>query len=593
MSTQQTCHRKPLITIATKNGKQGDNKNYQIPEIDKTTENGCHIFEPVNYTGKVFRDIAQFADNLADYGVEQYDRTLALVMDKTIAQLQQLMNEKQLTSLELVKCYLYRARLYDVDGLNSIIEFNPDIITDAIAADTQREQHGQAGLSLLGIPVGLKDNVATADKLHTATGSAAMLAWEPSRDAFLVQQLRVQGALIFGKLNQGEWANFTDWRAPNGFSNNGGQTYNPYGLYTTWGSSSGSAVAVAADLMPIAIGSETSGSVLAPAFVNGVIGLKSTRGLISRDYVIPLDVAQDSMGIMGQTIDDVATTMTIVAAIDDNDPYGASCCAAAGWNYQAGLTLAARQSLVVGVEADSSETHDNVHGANHTGQAQLSPSPMQQALFDALKKGGVQVKFVAKFNSVFGDHIADNYFKAPNDLLTILPPGFRDSVNDFLKTLGEEAPFANLDEIIAFNEADPTARMVFGHKWLLDSVADTHTREQSNEIHAFREKVSREIFKKFFIEQQISVLATENIYDDLYSPAGYPALTVPFGRRETTDEMNGMPIGISFMGEHLSDGALLTAGKALELGVKGTKYQLQKPNIEARLSYLTSQSSQA
>ncbi|WP_261817800.1 amidase family protein [Vibrio gallicus] len=554
-----------LTTIANLVGTTCNNDQYS-PHLHPTEE-GVLVQEPSNYCGKLYRNFAQFKDQLADYDDSQYQLDKPLIIGKSIPQLQELMNNKQLSSVELVKFYLYRAGKYDVDGLNSIIEFNPDIISDAIASDKLRAEQGQGDLSLLGIPVGLKDNIATHDKMHTATGAAAMLAWHPSRDAFLVQRLREKGAIVLGKLNQGEWANFTDTRAANGFSNNGGQTHNPYGLFTTMGSSAGSAVATSADLVGFAIGSETSGSVIAPSEVNGVIGLKTTRGLISRDYVIPLDAAQDSMGIMTHTINDLATTLDVMAKIDPTDTYADENQAAIGRDYFDALSETYRHEVIVGVESRM--------GLNNN--TQFDPTSDQQALYQQLKAGGVQVKYV----SYLSNNLSDDYgtwsrIKEPYNFATVLTCGFRDSVNDFLTSLGSDAPFPDLDAIIAYNNENPTARIAYGQDWLIKSVHSPLSRNECQKGHQYRQATARKNMLNFYHKNNIDVLATSyGSYDGVYAPAGYPALTIPYG------EYNSRPISIKFIGLHLAEPQLLAAAKSLEVGINhDSNYILDKPDLE-------------
>jgi amidase len=184
-----------------------------------------------------------------------------------------------------------------------------------------------------GIPVLLKDNIATGDHLQTAAGAAAMLGWDPDRDAFLVRRLRDAGAVILGKANLSEWANYMDSCMPDGFSTNGGQTRNPYGPFDTLGSSSGSAVAVAADLTTVSVGSETQGSIIKPATINSVVALKTSRGLVSRDYILPLLPWQDVPGPIGRTVTDVAALLSAMVGVDENDPETAAAAELSGTDF--------------------------------------------------------------------------------------------------------------------------------------------------------------------------------------------------------------------------------------------------------------------
>ncbi len=219
----------------------------------------------------------------------------ALVKEKPAVEIEKMLDEGQLTSVELVTYYADRIRRYDVDKLNSVIELNPDALADAAVLDDERKAGNLRG-PLHGIPVLLKDNIAAAAPLHTTAGAAVLKDWQADRDAFVVQKLRAAGTIILGKANLSEWANYMDACMPSGFSAVGGQTRNPYGPYDTLGSSGGSAVSVSANLTALSLGSETSGSIVQPGRYNGVVALRPSLGLVGRDYVIPLGPDLDTPG---------------------------------------------------------------------------------------------------------------------------------------------------------------------------------------------------------------------------------------------------------------------------------------------------------
>ena len=236
-----------------------------------------------------------FEAALAGFKPERARAIDALLAARTVPEIRELMAGGKLSSVELVTYYVDRIRRYDVDKLNSVIELNPEALT--IAAQLDREQaNGKARGPLHGIPVLLKDNIATGDQMHTTAGAYALKDWRADRDAFLVRKLRAAGAIILGKANLSEWANYMDPCMPSGFSAVGGQTRHPYGAYDPLGSSSGSAVSVAAHLTTVSVGSETSGSIIQPSRVNSVVALRPSQGLISRDHVIPLGSALDTPG---------------------------------------------------------------------------------------------------------------------------------------------------------------------------------------------------------------------------------------------------------------------------------------------------------
>src|SRR5881296_4494435 len=231
------------------------------------------------------------------------------------------MQAGRLTSLRLTERFLERVEAYDRSGprLNAVLEVNPDAREIADALDRERASSGSRG-PLHGIPIFLKDNIATADRQHTSAGSLALKDCVAPRDAFLVTKLREAGAVILGKANMTEWANFLTTNMPAGYSSRGGQVKNPYGEnLSPGGSSSGSAVAVAADLCTVAVGTETSGSILSPANQNSVVGIKPTLGLISRSGIVPIAASQDTAGPLARTVADAAALLGAMTGVDPAD----------------------------------------------------------------------------------------------------------------------------------------------------------------------------------------------------------------------------------------------------------------------------------
>src|SRR6266436_7065622 len=231
------------------------------------------------------------------------------------------MKDARLTSARLTEWFLQRVETYDRGGpqLNAVLEVNPQARDSAEALDRERASGGIRG-PLHGIPVFLKDNIATADRLHTSAGSLALRDAIAPRDAFLVSRLREEGAVILGKVNMTEWANFMTTGMPAGYSSRGGQVKNPYGDgWSPGGSSSGSAVAVTADLCTVAVGTETSGSILSPANQNSVVGIKPTVGLVSRSGIVPIAASQDTAGPLARTVADAAALLGVLAGADPGD----------------------------------------------------------------------------------------------------------------------------------------------------------------------------------------------------------------------------------------------------------------------------------
>src|SRR5437762_10854832 len=245
----------------------------------------------------------------------------AMIHEATIQELQAALDDGRLTSMRLTRHFLERIEAYDRSGprLNAVLEVNPDAFAIAEALDRERASTGSRG-PLHGIPVLLKDNIATADRLHTSAGSLAFKDVVASRDAFLVTRLRDAGAVILGKSNMTEWANFMTTGMPAGYSSRGGQVVNPYVASSSpGGSSSGSAVAVAAGLCTVAVGTETSGSILSPANANSLVGIKPTLGLVSRAGIVPIAASQDTAGPLARTVADAAALLGALTGVDPRD----------------------------------------------------------------------------------------------------------------------------------------------------------------------------------------------------------------------------------------------------------------------------------
>src|SRR5881296_4452380 len=261
------------------------------------------------------------------------------------------MQDGRLTSVRLTESFLQRVATYDRSGprLNAVLEVNPQAGEIAEALDRERAS-GRIRGPLHGIPVLLKDNVATADRLHTSAGSLALRESVAPRDAFLVTRLREGGAVILGKANMTEWANFMTTSMPAGYSSRGGQVVNPYDpALSPGGSSSGSAVAVAANLCTVAVGTETSGSILSPANQNSIVGIKPTLGLISRSGIVPIAASQDTAGPLARTVADAAALLGVLAGADPGDRATRASRAHARPDYTASLDPRGLEGARVGV----------------------------------------------------------------------------------------------------------------------------------------------------------------------------------------------------------------------------------------------------
>src|SRR5277367_866645 len=248
------------------------------------------------------------------------------VEELTLADIAAAYADGRLTSQRLTQLYLDRIHALDRrgPGLGAVLETNPRALDIAAELDRERQAHGARG-PLHGVPILIKDNVETADRMMTTAGSLALEGWYSSNDAPLVARLRAAGAVILGKTNLSEWANFRSSHSSSGWSGRGGQTRNPYALNRTpSGSSSGSAVAVAANLCAVAVGTETDGSIVSPASINGIVGLKPTVGLVSRSGIVPLSHSQDTAGPLARTVRDAAVLLGLMTGPDASDPASAA-----------------------------------------------------------------------------------------------------------------------------------------------------------------------------------------------------------------------------------------------------------------------------
>jgi len=532
------------------------------------------LSEP-NYTSKRLRDFSPFDSALAKFSPERRRVLDGKLLEATVPKLQDMMQRGEVTAEELVVYYVDRIRRYDVNQLNSVMELNPEALAIARKLDEERKQGNLWG-AMHGIPVLIKDNVTTGDKMHTTAGAAALKDWWGDRDAQLVKNLRNSGAVILGKANLSEWANYVDPAMPSGFSALGGQTRHPYGPFDPLGSSSGSAVSVAANLTAVSVGSETQGSILKPAATNGVVGLKPTHGLVSGDYVIPLVDWMDVPGPIGRTVVDVATLLTALTHTDEGaeenpDPAVAKL---QGTDFTRFLNLEAARQRRVGVSVFSDAAL-----AELERQAIANPPPnlsieQVQSALNELKAENRAAKQAIAALTKQGISVVEIDGRS-------LPPaprsdealrfGFKASLNAFLKTL-PRPPVVALIDVVSFNNADPANRVPYGQRYLeMSQRADSPSADYTK-VRERNQTTSRGILDPIFTAAGIDVLMAPT---QIYAPAGYPAMTVPIGVSQT-----GEPQGVTLIGKRLGEPDLLAVGYAIEQ----TTQARQAPNLEATLA---------
>ncbi|MFV8269344.1 amidase [Flavobacterium sp. GT2N3] len=480
--------------------------------------------------------------------------------EETIGSLREKLASGKYTSEQLVQLYLKRIETIDKNGpqLNSVIEVNPDAVAIAVAMDKEMKA-GKSRGPLHGIPVLIKDNIDTADKMQTTAGSLAMEGNIASNDAFVVKQLRAAGAIIIGKTNLSEWANFRSTQSCSGWSSRGGQTKNAYILdHNPCGSSAGSGAAVSANLCVVAVGTETDGSIVCPASVNGVVGIKPTVGLVSRSGIIPISKTQDTAGPMARTVTDAAILLGVMAAIDSEDSVTLESKGKTQKDYTTFLDVNALKGKRIGIEK----------------KPQGNNKYMNKLLEDAkdlLKKQGATI-------------IEIDYFDKINALgqaeFEVLQYEFKDGLNKYLATAN--AKVKTLKEVIDFNSANEDKAMPYFKQETLESSNAKKGLEDKNYKEALTVSFEgmKRILTTIFNENKLDAIcgitmgpacSIDMIYGDrwggysLTSPAaasGYPHITVPCGM------VYNLPVGLSFFGTSYMEGELIGLGYAYEQASK-------------------------
>jgi amidase len=498
--------------------------------------------------------------------------------EMTVAEMRAAIDAGDLTSRDLVDMYIARIEALDQGGpsLKSVLQLNPD--ARAIAAERDEELAGGTSRGPLhGIPVLLKDNIDTADSLYTTAGSLALMGSTPAEDATVAAQLRDAGAVILGKTNLTEWANFRANQASSGWSGRGGQTLNPYALdRTPSGSSSGSAVAVAANLTAIALGTETNGSIVSPASVNGVVGIKPTVGLTSRAGVIPIAASQDSVGILSRTVEDAAIALGVLTGVDDRDPATSASEGQSHTDYTQFLDENGLQGVRLGVPRD----------ANFTGYSPETDQIFEQTL-DALRALGAEVVDPADIPTVEDLNATPGSFDR-------LKFEFKRDLNAYLEER-QDPEIGSLADLIAFNEEHRDEEMVFFQQEVFEA-----SEAFGEDDQAAYEELSERLTRQSGPEGIDAVLAEHDL-DALIAPsfspatmidlvhgeqflgassgiaamAGYPVISVPMGFAF------GLPVGLTFMGTAYSEPTLLKLAHAFEQATLVRRPPTFRPNSVA------------
>lgn len=486
--------------------------------------------------------------------------------EATIATLQEGMKSGHYTARAITEAYLTRIQELNHKGpeLRAVIETNPEALSIAAALDAERKAKGPRG-PLHGIPVLLKDNVGTHDRNTTTAGSLALEGSIPPRDAFLAARLRAAGAVLLGKANLSEWANFRSTHSSSGWSSRGGQCRNPYALdRCPSGSSSGSAVAAAANLAAVTVGSETDGSIISPSTHCGVVGIKPTLGLISRAGVIPIAHNQDTAGPICRTVADAATLLGAMTGVDERDEATKASRGKALTDYTKFLDPAGLKGAKLGIfHPRSLEDHP------HTDRV-LAES------LAVLKSGGATIVDPVKLATAgkFGD-----------DELEVLLFEFKTDLDRYLADLGAAAPVHSLKEAIDFNAKNRERVMPYFGQELFEQAQGKGPLTDAKYKKALEncQRMSRKegldaIFAEHKLDALVAISGGPAWLIDLVNGdsgtggssqfaavSGYPSITVPAGYAL------GLPIGISFIGPAWSEPALIKLAFAFEQATKVRK----------------------
>lgn len=497
------------------------------------------------------------------------------VVEVSLSELSVALATKQMTSEAITRAYIDRIHSMDAAGprLNSVIAINPDALSMARALDSERAA-GKVRGALHGVPVLIKDNIETSDPMPTTAGSLALKDNQTGRDTPVVARLRAAGAVILGKANLSEWANIRSNRSTSGWSAVGGLVKNPYALdRNACGSSSGSAVAIAASFAAAAVGTETDGSIVCPASINGVVGMKPTVGLISRTHIVPISHSQDTAGPMARNVRDAAMLLTAMAGSDPLDKMTRDADTHKR-DYVAGLSAHALNGMRIGVLRDRAGSH---------------PGTLKQfeASLETLRRGGAQLVDIAESRKDL-EGLGEAEF-------TVLLFEFKAGLDAYLATTPLSVKTRTLADVIAFNIANAQLEMPWFGQEIFEQAQAKGALDSPEYIAALdkAQQLARRKIDALLKEHSVTLLVaptrepawlSDPINGDssrggasatqLPAVAGYPHLTVPAGTVE------GLPVGLSFIGPPWSEQVLLNAGHAFEQLANGRVTPGYKPTLD-------------
>ncbi|NQX71665.1 amidase [Paenibacillus alba] len=471
------------------------------------------------------------------------------IQEADFASMQAAMTRGECTSESLVRAYIERIHRYN-PLINAVLEINPDALEIARTLDYERNTTGIRG-PLHGIPILLKDNIDTHDRMHTSAGSVALAESYAAADAFVAAKLRTAGAVILGKTNMTEWSNFMANRMPAGYSSRGGYVLNPYGpgKYFVNGSSSGSAAAVAANLCAAAIGTETAGSIVGPASQHFLVGIKPTVGLASRSGIIPISISQDTPGPIARTVTDAAILLGAITGIDENDRATLASQNYIPADYTAYLEAGFLRQARIGIPRHYYRVLDEER-----------KSIMESAI-DVLRKQGATV--IDPVELYLEQHPWNN------DVITY---EFKAGLNRYLSQLHADVPVHSLHELISYNHKHATSALKYGQENLI--------RSEQNMMNEKTYLLKRQEYNHQAITQGIDYCLDQYGLDALMLPGdidgmyiaarlGYPLITVPAGYSEigiidTDGDSTQGPFGVVFSGRAFSEPTLISIAYSFE-----------------------------
>lgn len=478
-------------------------------------------------------DFSPFVAEMNRILEDRYREIFDMVSEKPVSEIQKHVSMGNLTYKELILYYINRIYRFENKKLNTIMELNPEALELAVEADKNRPENPNP---LYGIPVLLKDNIATGDQLHNTAGAKILEDFIPVKMAPIVEKLKDLNGIVLGKTNMSEWAYYMSSDGVCGYSTLGGQTKNPYGRFEVGGSSSGSAASMAAGFAALAIGSETCGSIIYPAGQNGVVGLYPTKGTWSNENIIPISPSLDTAGPMTSNVEDAAVLMSALTDIEKLKSID--------WNAVfkesvEGVTI----GLVVNEEI-------NKHGRKGDGEIIKRVTGELENIGFTVKK----IKLDEKHNGI--------------DIDSILEREFKDSIDEYI-SLNSVEGIRDISDIQSFYESNPTSYAPYGFDLVIKSASTSLDIEKVEDIEKNNRRIAQESLDDALKEVDV-LMALSNLLSVVYTSAGYPSLIVPAGYRK-----DGEPVGLTFTAGEFHEEKLLLIGRRYEKATKHRRMPVQ------------------